>query len=144
MLEIEGMTTEEMESLLRLAGFGHLGCARDGHPYVVPMHYAYDGEDIYFVTTEGTKTEYMAANSEVCFQIEEISSPHDWRSVMVLGRVKRLFRRDEAERARRLITEHDLELTPAIGHTEIGAWKRPNDIAVYRLHPAAIYGRKTS
>ena len=38
---------------------------RDEYPYVVPMHYAFDGQDIYFFTTEGTKTEFIAANGSV-------------------------------------------------------------------------------
>ena len=34
-------------------------------------------------------------------------------------------------------------LTPAFNQTKIGAWTRLNCIAVYRVCPEAIYGRKT-
>ena len=68
MLEIKDMSQGEMVALLLRGKLGHLGCSRDGHPYVVPMNYAYDGECLFFFTTEGTKTEYIAANHEVCFQ----------------------------------------------------------------------------
>src|ERR1051325_7474669 len=95
MLKIKDMSRGEMQGLLLRVGYGHLGCTRDGHPYVVPMHYAYDGHDIYFFTTEGTKTEYMAANREVCFQVEEVSGASHWRSVMVIGNAQHVTAADE-------------------------------------------------
>ena len=54
MLKISEMAQGEMLALLLRVNYGHLGCSRDNHPYVVPMHYAYDSQDIYFFTTEGT------------------------------------------------------------------------------------------
>ncbi|HEX6625466.1 MAG TPA: pyridoxamine 5'-phosphate oxidase family protein [Pyrinomonadaceae bacterium] len=143
MLEIKDMPRGEMLALLLRVGYGHLGCARDGHPYVVPMHYAFDSQDIYFFTTEGTKTEFISANHEVCFQVEEVTDALHWRSVMVTGRAKRLTEWDELERAMQLITERNPTLTPALNKTEIGAWKRRNSIAVYRVRPEAFYGRTT-
>jgi uncharacterized protein len=143
MIKIEGMSQGEMVALLLRAGFGHLGCSRDNHPYVVPMHYGYDSQDLYFFTTEGTKTDFMSANSEVCFQVEEITNARHWRSVMVTGEAKRITRPDEMESAMHLILEHNPTLTPALNKTKIGAWTRSNSIVLYRVRPSAIYGRKT-
>jgi hypothetical protein len=36
MLDIDEMSAEEMTDLLSQVGHGHLGCALNGHPYVVP------------------------------------------------------------------------------------------------------------
>ena len=143
MIEVKAMTSEEMNALLERNNYGHLGCARDNHPYVVPMHYAYDGRDLYFFTTEGTKTEFMAANREVCFQVEEVTDASRWRSVMVTGGAGRITKPDETEHAMQLITERNPTLTPALNKTKIGAWKRLNNIVIYRVRPHAIYGRKT-
>jgi nitroimidazol reductase NimA-like FMN-containing flavoprotein (pyridoxamine 5'-phosphate oxidase superfamily) len=143
MLEVEDMPKGEMVALLLRVGFGHMGCARDGRPYVVPMHYAYDSEDLYFFTTEGMKTDYIAANPQVCFQVEEISDASRWRSVMVTGHAERITRPDEMERAMQLITESNPTLTPAINKTQLDAWTRVNKIAIYRLRPSIIDGRKT-
>ena len=74
MLKVENMSSIESQALLLRVGYGHLGCARDNHPYVVPMHYAYDGADLYFFTTHGTKTEYIEANPDVCLQVEEVAN----------------------------------------------------------------------
>jgi uncharacterized protein len=144
LLKVEMMSAEEMEALLRRVGYGHLGCTRDNHPYVVPMHYAYDGEDLYFFTTEGTKTEFISANHEVCFQVEEVDDASRWRSVMLIGEARRLNNPAELERAMQVIIENNPTLTPAINKTDIGAWHRLSNIAVYRVSPDAIYGRKTA
>lgn len=143
MLKVEAMSIGEMTALLLRVGFGHLGCTRDGHPYVVPMHYAYDGNELYFFTTEGTKTEYITANHEVCFQVEEITDPSNWRSVMLIGEALKVTKPEETERVMQLISERNPTLTPALNKTDIGAWHRLSRIAIYSVQPSAIYGRKT-
>ena len=143
MLEVREMSAEGMEALLRRAPYGHLGCARDGHPYVVPMNYAYEAGVLYFFTTEGTKTEFIAANHEVCFQVEEVADPLNWRSVMVTGRAERLAEAADLERAMQALTRRHPQLAPALNQTRIGPWTRGGQIAVYRVRPAAVYGRQT-
>jgi hypothetical protein len=34
-------------------------------------------------------------------------------------------------------------LTPALNKTDIGAWHRLRNIAIYRIQTSAVYGRKT-
>jgi nitroimidazol reductase NimA-like FMN-containing flavoprotein (pyridoxamine 5'-phosphate oxidase superfamily) len=144
MTEIKDMARDEAAALLLRAGFGHLGCARDGHPYVVPMNFAFDGESLFFYTTEGTKTEFIAANHEVCFQCEEIDDPSPWRSVVVTGRAERLTSVEDVERAMRLIAGRNPTLAPALNRTKIGAWTRLNHFVLLRVRPAGIYGRATA
>lgn len=141
MLEITQMERGEIVALLLRANYGHLACARDNRPYVVPMNYAYDSDSLYFFTTEGTKTEVIAANAEVCSQVEEVSDAARRRSVQVMGRAERLTKADETERAMRLITERNPSLQPALSRTE--AAERAGDIVILRLRPEAIHGRKT-
>ena len=121
MLKVEDMTSAEMHSLLQTVGFGHLGCSQNGRPYVVPMHYAYDGKELFFFTTQGMKTQFMEGNPEVCLQVEEVRDSSHWRSVMVIGRAERLTEREETERAMQLITERNPSLTPAISATQMDA-----------------------
>lgn len=144
MVKIEDMPLEEMQALLRRVGFGHLGCVGEsGRPYIVPMHYAYDSESIYIFTTEGTKTNYIAQNPAVCLQVEEVRDASHWQSVMVNGRAERIVEATDMEQAMRQITETNPTLTPAINATQIDAWGRSNTIAVYRIRPEIIDGRKT-
>ena len=144
MLEIKDMSQGEMVALLLRGKLGHLGCSRDGHPYVVPMNYAFDSESLYFFTTEGTKTEFIAANHEVCFQVEEVEDVRNWASVMALGPAERLDNPEEIERAMRLIAERNPTLEPAVNEMKIGPWRRFNNIVVYRVRPHSLHGRKTA
>ncbi len=143
MIKVEDMPIDEMKALLQSVGFGHLGCARENRPYVVPMHYAYDGESVFFLTTEGTKTEYIEHNPQVCLQVEDVQDAANWRSVMLMGRAQRIEDTREMERAMQLITKRNPSLTPAINLTQNDAWGRANNLAVYRLHPDSVAGRQT-
>ena len=88
-----------------------------------------------FFTTEGTKTEYMAANREVCFQVEEVEGATSWRSVMLTGRAGRLTSAEETERAMLLVSERNPTLAPAFNRTKIGPWTRLTHVAIYRIRP---------
>ena len=143
MLKVEDMSANEMHALLQREGFGHLGCARDGRPYVVPMHYAYDGKELYFFTTQGMKTQYIDTNPHVCFQVEEITGRTHWRSVMVIGRATEITNDEEMQRGMKFITERNPSLTPAISATQLDSIGRAVDIALYRLTPEIIDGRQT-
>lgn len=143
MLQIEDMSMQEMQALLERVGFGHLGCARDGRPYVIPINYSYDPQNIYIFTTEGTKTAFMEANPQVCLQVEEIEDPLHWQSVMITGRAERITAPDELEHAMQRITCSNPTLTPAINATRIDVWGRANNVRIYRIHPEIIDGRKT-
>ena len=143
MLKVSDMSPAEMHALLQRESFGHLGCARDGRPYVVPMHYAYDGKDLYFFTTQGMKTQYIDANPQVCLQVEEVTDSTNWRSVMVIGRANELTTAEEMQRAMKLITERNPSLTPAISATQLDSLGRAVDIALYRITPEIMDGRQT-
>ncbi len=143
MLKVEDMAPAEMHALLQRQSYGHLGCSREGRPYVVPMQYAYDGKELYFFTTEGMKTQFIEANPKVCLQVEEITDSTHWRSVMVIGQAEQLTNPEETQRAMKLITERNPSLTPAISATQLDTWGRAVDIALYRIIPELIDGRKT-
>jgi nitroimidazol reductase NimA-like FMN-containing flavoprotein (pyridoxamine 5'-phosphate oxidase superfamily) len=137
------MPMAEMHALLQAASFGHLGCAQNGRPYVVPMHYAYDGRELYFFTTEGMKTQFMNGNPQVCLQVEEITDSSHWRSVMVIGRAKKLTNSGEMGRAMKQIVERNPSLSSALSATEFDASDRQVNIALYRIQLEIIDGRKT-
>lgn len=144
MLKVEDMAPADMHTLLERESFGHLGCARDGRPYVVPMNYAYDGKELYFFTTEGMKTQFIQTNPQVCLQVEEITDSTHWRSVMVIGKAEQITGAEEMQRAMKLITDRNPSLTPAISATQLDTWGRAVDIALFSITPELIDGRQTS
>jgi uncharacterized protein len=143
MLKVEDMSPTEMYALLRRESFGHLACARDNRPYVIPMNYAYDGKDLYFFTTEGMKTQFIQANPQVCLQVEEITDTTHWKSVMVVGVANEITGSEGMQSAMKLITEKNPSLTPAISATQVDSMGRAVDIALYRITPEVIDGRQT-
>ncbi len=143
MVEIEEMTADETHALLRRVGYGHLGCAHENRPYVLPIHFAYDEPDIYIFTTKGMKTEFIDQNPEVCLQVEEIDDPAHWKSVILTGQAEFIKTAEEGERAMSFISQRNPTLTPAISKMWIDAWGRANVTRIYRIRPATVSGRKT-
>jgi uncharacterized protein len=144
MLDIDEMSSKEIYELLRKIGYGHLGFIHEGKPYVMPMHYYLEVEEIYMFTTEGMKTHDIDASPEICLQVEEvINDPLHWRSVIVAGQAKRLTEKVDIERVRKLIKEVNPTLSPAVNRTWIDSWGRAEVVAIYRVYPSEMSGRTT-
>ena len=62
---------------------------------------------------------------------------------MVTGTATHLTNNEETQRAMSLITERNPTLTPALSATQLDAWGRAVDIALYRITPEIMDGRKT-
>ena len=103
MVQVEDMNNKDIKALLQRVGFGHLGLVRDTHPYVVPIHYAYDEPHIYIYTTEGKKTEIIEANPEICLQVEDVNDENHWQSVIITGDAVQLTEKKEIARAMKFI-----------------------------------------
>jgi nitroimidazol reductase NimA-like FMN-containing flavoprotein (pyridoxamine 5'-phosphate oxidase superfamily) len=84
---IHDLAVDECAQLLQRNSVGHLGCAKDGEPYVVPIHYSFDAEQqvIYVVSTIGQKVEWMRANPRVCLTVDEITDKNHWTTVVLNG-----------------------------------------------------------
>lgn len=143
MIAVEEMSNGQIKEVLKRIGYGHLGMARGNHPYVVPIHYAYDDPHIYFYTTEGKKTEIIKNNPEVCLQIEQVKSSRDWQSVIAVGEAVRLTDFEERERALESILASNPTLTPAVSIRWMDSWVRENIEVIYRLTPRMLTGRST-
>jgi nitroimidazol reductase NimA-like FMN-containing flavoprotein (pyridoxamine 5'-phosphate oxidase superfamily) len=143
MIAVEEMSSGEIKEVLKRVGYGHLGVARGNHPYVVPIHYAYDDPYIYIYTTEGKKTEIIKDNPEICLQIEVVKSEKDWQSVIVTGEAVILKDNEERERALEFILAVNPTLTPAISIRWMDSWVRENIEVVYRIAPRMMTGRST-
>jgi uncharacterized protein len=72
-------------AILRKGTLGRLGCIAADWPYVVPVNYYFDGENIYIHTLPGKKLDALRANPRVCLQVDEIKDSYNWRSVITYG-----------------------------------------------------------
>lgn len=84
-------------AILREGTLGRLGCIAAGWPYVVPVNYYFDGENIYIHTLPGKKLDALRANPRVCLQVDEIKDPYNWRSVIAYGTFEEISNEETQE-----------------------------------------------
>ncbi|MGA9642273.1 MAG: pyridoxamine 5'-phosphate oxidase family protein [Terriglobales bacterium] len=89
-MEVNEMAAEECKAVLEHASLGRLGCSYENQPYVVPIHFAYDGGYLYVFSTSGQKVKWMRANPKVCVQTDEAQNQSEWISVIVNGQYEEL------------------------------------------------------
>lgn len=144
MIEVKDMSSNDVEDFLGRVNYGHLGCSSNNHPYVLPIHFAYDRQAIFIYTTEGKKSEMIDANPEICLQVEKVVDNENWISVIVVGDAKRLANSDELEEAYASIAATNPTLTPAISYRWLDDWVRENKDAevVYRIDRKTTSGRR--
>lgn len=143
MIEIEEMNDRDVRATIARLGYGHLACCRNDHPYVVPIHFAYDGEFAFVYTTEGKKAEIIRVNPEVCLQAEEVVNNENWTSVMIIGDAEQLTEEADRRHALDLIVKVNPKLTPAVSIRWMDSWVRENVEVIYRIKPRMMTGRRT-
>jgi nitroimidazol reductase NimA-like FMN-containing flavoprotein (pyridoxamine 5'-phosphate oxidase superfamily) len=89
-MTITEMDENECRTVLARASMGRLGCSLDNQPYVLPIYFAYEADEIYVFATFGQKIEWMRANPKVCVETEEITSQYQWVSVIANGNYQEL------------------------------------------------------
>lgn len=94
---------KEIEDLLKRQVTGRIACTEDHIPYIVPVNYAYDGNQIISHSTGGKKIDIMRKNPRVCFQVDEINNIFNWKSVIALGRFEEITTMPEKEQAMSVI-----------------------------------------
>ncbi len=141
MIEVHEMSGAEIEEMLGRIGYGHLACARNNQPYVVPIHYVYEKPDILVYTTEGLKTEIIDENPQICLQLEELVDDTDWQSVVINGEAERLVDREKKEDVLKKVLSRNPTLTPAISIRWVNDWIRENKEVIFRIKPTTMTGR---
>lgn len=142
MREIEQMREEEMLTLLRKASYGHLACARGTQPYIIPLGFAYRDPFIYFFTTEGMKSDFLAANPRVCFQVEQVRNHARWKSVIVFGNAEHVSAPHGVREIVKIVMDRNPGMIPAIAKTWKEDWGFKPVGAAFRIRISKMSGRK--
>jgi len=83
------MTLNEKECINLLLDnyIGQLAYIYKDRPFIVPITYYFDGENIFIIgySTEGHKTMAMRKNNNVSLQVSEIANIDNWSSVLAHG-----------------------------------------------------------
>ncbi len=115
---------------------GRLGCIADGEPYVVPINYLFDGENIYVHSLGGRKIDALRANPRACLQVDEIEDAYHWRSVIAYGNYEEITDEQMRERTLAEIFRRMPHLTPV----ESKMAKGMSQAIVFRLKVDLITG----
>ncbi|MFN8557828.1 MAG: pyridoxamine 5'-phosphate oxidase family protein [Dehalococcoidia bacterium] len=135
---IGALDPDEIERLLRTQHIGRLGVLADGRVYVFPVAYGYDGASINIHSHEGLKVRAMRAYPEACFEVEEIISPANWRTVIAHGRFEELTGESDRDAALALIAaQGQTPFPPSAAPYAEGA----DHLIVFRLHLTEKTGR---
>ena len=95
---IRDLTEVEMKHILRTQYYGRLGCSDEkGKMYIVPITYAFQGDAIYIFSFEGKKTHLLRMDPNACLQVEELTNPLSWRSVIIWGTYEELAGKEREE-----------------------------------------------
>ena len=141
------MTELECSDILRRSELGHLACARNDQPYIVPIHFSFDlqHECLYAFSTVGQKIEWMRENPRVCVEVEDIEDKNHWTTVLIFGVYEELEDTPEdsqaRKRAQRLFERRPEWWFPAAAKTDSG---EHHAIVIYRIRIARVTGRRAS
>jgi nitroimidazol reductase NimA-like FMN-containing flavoprotein (pyridoxamine 5'-phosphate oxidase superfamily) len=81
------LTDDECRDLLSRNHVGRLAFVRGNHVDIQPVGYVAEGSWLFMRSAEGTKLEALAHTPYVAFEVDEIRSAFDWRSVVAHGTI---------------------------------------------------------
>jgi len=86
------LEANESLQILQNNYIGRLGYIYNNRPYIVPMTYYYNQENHSLIcySAEGHKIKAMRKNNNVSFEVEEIKSVDNWKSLVIHGTYEEL------------------------------------------------------
>jgi nitroimidazol reductase NimA-like FMN-containing flavoprotein (pyridoxamine 5'-phosphate oxidase superfamily) len=106
------LTESQINNLLSSQVVGRIACVAGRRPYIVPVLYIFDGENIYGQSREGMKLDRLRKNPAVCFEVDSMTDVANWQSVVVYGKFEELFD-DEADYERRNLLDRVMPIMTA-------------------------------
>lgn len=133
------LTREEIDTVLHEIGYGYLGLADDGRPYVIPLSFGYDGETLFFqMNSGGRKSAYIEDGARACFTAVRVAvDAPSTTSVIVEGALESVPEEDSA---------HAMQVLAKNGEfgTDFDIWGDPLqkvELREIQLVPTEISGR---
>lgn len=81
------LSAAECHALLARQSLGRLAFISAQRVDIEPIHYVFSDGWIFGRTSEGTKVRALEQRPWVAFEVDEVESPFDWRSVVVQGTI---------------------------------------------------------
>ncbi len=100
------LTEIQILDVLKNNFLGRIGCSDGTKTYVVPINYIYYENYIIGHSVAGMKIEMMRKNPQVCFEVDEMQSFTNWKSVIAWGKYEELNNEEEKQTAMKLFVDH--------------------------------------
>ena len=124
---IGNLSTSAARTLLQTNVLGRIGCTDAKKTYVVPVNYVYDGTSIIGHSVEGLKIRMMRKNPRVCFEVDEMKSLRNWKSVIAWGNYQELTNERDRYEAMKLFVDRMMYL-------KISQTATPPEVSENRVH----------
>src|SRR5262245_37044088 len=95
---VSALTEIQARKLLESAKIGRMGCIVEDEPYVVPISYFVEGNNIYSHSLLGTKINALREKPRACLQADMIESALHWSSVLAFGTFEEVTEQEERHR----------------------------------------------
>ncbi|HSB11030.1 MAG TPA: pyridoxamine 5'-phosphate oxidase family protein [Blastocatellia bacterium] len=134
---ITPLSQDEARDLLRESRLGRLGCVVDGGPYVVPVNYVFDGENIYIHSLPGRKVAALRANPRACLQVDRVVDDYHWQSAIAFGAYGEVTDRTERDRAVAKLLARFPQLTPV---ESVPVHDGQSSVILFRIYVEEVTG----
>lgn len=136
------LSRDDAVALLERGHIGRLAFTFHDRVDIEPISYRYVDGWIYARTSPGTKLNVVHHHPWVAFQVDEVKSRFDWRSVVVRGTIYFL---DPARGHEREMYDNAVEVLRAVDpHALTDEDATPERQALFRIHADEISGRRSS
>jgi len=135
-VKIGNLNESDSRAMLARNNFGRLGCVAEAEPYVVPINYFFNGQDIYIHSLPGKKINALRINGRACLQVDEIQDSYHWRSVIAYGDYEEITDEQLREKVLAELFRHVPHLTPVESKMTGGVY----ETIIFRLKVDKITG----
>ena len=122
------LTGEQVEEVLAENVLGRIGCNDGRKTYIVPVNYVYDGKFLIAHSMAGMKIQMMRKNPDVCFEVDEMKSFTNWKSVIAWGEYQELTNERDRYYALKLFVDRMM-------HMKVSKTAIVPETAEKKLHP---------
>jgi nitroimidazol reductase NimA-like FMN-containing flavoprotein (pyridoxamine 5'-phosphate oxidase superfamily) len=140
---IRELSRGECEAILTRHNVGRLAFATGAHVDIEPINYVFSDGWVYCRTSRGTKVAIIEHHRWVAFEVDEVDSLFDWRSVVVRGGAYFVDSDspavDQASFAHGLALLRDLIPGTGTDHDPV-----PFRLLVMRIHADEVTGRAST
>jgi uncharacterized protein len=134
---ITTLSQEDARAILAESRVGRLGVVYEGGPYVVPVNYVLDGENIYVHSLPGRKLAALRANPRACLQVDKIIDAYHWSSAIAFGTYEETTDPNERDRAVRTLLARFPKLTPV---ESVPVHDGQSSVVIFRIRIQEVTG----